>query len=118
MRLLLVEDDRANVQLFTEVLEGAGHAVIVERDGIAGRDRALAESFDLIIFDIQLPRLSGTEICAALRAADMLIPIIAISAAALPHEVQASLDAGFTEYHTKPIKPADLRTTVDRVLQT
>ena len=112
MRILLVEDDEANLDLFTDVLDDAGHSVVVERDGIDGRTRALQESFDLIILDIQLPRLQGDVLCRELRKHGMRIPIIAISADALPFQVDAGLAAGFDRYLTKPIGPAALRAAV------
>lgn len=56
MHILLIEDDPLNVELFTAVLEDDGHQVTVERDGEAGKARALREAFDLIVLDIQLPR--------------------------------------------------------------
>ncbi len=112
MRILLVEDDEANLDLFTDVLDAAGHSVVVERDGINGRTRALQEPFDLIILDIQLPRLEGDVLCRELREHGMRIPIIAISANALPLQVEAGLAAGFDRYLTKPIGPAALRAAV------
>ena len=112
MRILLVEDDRANLDLFTDVLDGAGHSVVVEYDGVEGRTRALQESFDLIILDIQLPRLRGDALCRELRERGVQTPIIALSADALPHQVDAGLAAGFDRYLTKPIGPAALRAAV------
>ena len=112
MRILLVEDDEANLDLFMDVLAAAGHSVLIERDGVDGRARALQESFDLIILDIQLPRLRGDVLCRELRKGGMRIPIIAISADALPQQVEAGLAAGFDRYLTKPIGPAALRAAV------
>ena len=67
MRILLVEDDATNVELFEAALEGE-HVIVVERDGISGERRALAEAFDLILLDIQLPAKNGIEVCRSLRA--------------------------------------------------
>jgi DNA-binding response OmpR family regulator len=68
LRLLLVDDNPLNVELFVAVLEADGHEVIVERDGIAGRDRALRDPFEVMVVDVQLPRLDGIALCRALRA--------------------------------------------------
>ncbi len=114
MRILLVEDDPTNIELFSAVLEGAQHEFIVETDGVTGRDRALAESFDLIILDIQIPGMSGDTVCSALRSAGRVLPILALSAAALPEQIVRGMAAGFTEYLTKPITPAALRQALDR----
>ena len=68
MRVLLVEDETMNAELFVDALEPDRHEVVVERDGVAGLARARSERFDLIVLDIDLPRMSGTEICRSLRA--------------------------------------------------
>lgn len=114
MRILLAEDNQMNLELFIAALERDGHTVTAERDGVRARDRALAEDFDLIVLDIQLPRLDGDAICRALRAAGRGKPIVALSASALPEQVDRGLRAGFDAYLTKPITPADLRAAVRR----
>jgi two-component system alkaline phosphatase synthesis response regulator PhoP len=114
MRILLVEDDPLNVELFTAVLEDDGHEMTVERDGQAGRDRALRESFDLVILDIQLPHLRGDAVCRELRAAHLTMPIIGLSAEALPEQSTRNRSAGFDAYLTKPIEPPNLREAVRR----
>jgi DNA-binding response OmpR family regulator len=113
VRVLLVEDDPLNVTLFVDVLEAAGHEVVVERDGVGGRDRALAEPFDLCVFDVHLPRLRGDEAVRALRAKGMSSPIIALSSSALGDEVRRGMTAGFDAYLTKPISPSALRAAID-----
>lgn len=112
MNILLVEDDDANVLLFVDVLEAADHVVTVERDGLAGYERARSQSFDLIILDVQLPRMRGDEVCQRLRSEGTATAIIALSAHALPDQVQAGLAAGFDRYLTKPVSPAALREAV------
>lgn len=114
MHILLIEDDPLNVDLFTAVLESDGHEVTVERDGEAGKARALSEPFDLLILDIQLPRLRGDALCRELRAAGVTTTIIGLSAEALPDQVAANRAAGFDDYLTKPIFPSALRDAVRR----
>lgn len=104
-----------NVELFTAALEADGHEVVVERDGRGGRDRALREKFDLVILDVQLPGMDGVAIVRELRAADVRGPIVALSSSAMPEQVQEGLTAGFDEYLTKPISPAELRRAVQRL---
>lgn len=115
MRILLVEDNPANIALFEAALEFDGHEVIVERDGTQGHRRALTGSFDLLLLDEQLPGMSGSQICAALRSVGMTLPIVALTAAALSEQVEAGLRAGFTAYLTKPLPPRVLRETVRRL---
>ena len=114
MRVLLVEDESLNADLFVDALEPDRHEVTVERDGIDGRARAGSESFDLIVLDIDLPRMSGAEICRSLRASGTTTPIIALSASVLPEELEANLIAGFDAYLTKPITPIALRAAINR----
>ena len=111
MRILLVEDDPKNVELFEAALEG-DHVVVVERDGSSGERRALAEPFDLILLDIQLPTKNGIEVCRSLRASGLRTPIAALSASVLPDEVARIKDADFSRFLSKPISPSALRAAV------
>ncbi len=112
MRLLLVDDNRMNLEYFTDVLLREGHSVAVETDGVSGRERALHESFDLILLDIQLPGVKGDTVCRELRAAGIVTPIVALTSAAMPDQVARGAAAGFNGYLTKPIAPAVLREAV------
>jgi CheY-like chemotaxis protein len=114
LRVLLVEDDPMNVVLFVDVLEQAGHEVVVANDGLRGRDLALAGGHDLCIFDVHLPRLRGDEAVRQLRDAGVRTPIIALSSSALSAEIERGLAAGFDAYLTKPIAPGELREVVRR----
>ncbi len=116
MRILIVDDDELNVELFEASLVKDGHDVRIERTGLAGEARALAEPFDLILLDIQLPGRNGIDVCRTLRAAGVRTPIIAVSAAVLPAEVAKTKDAGFTDFVSKPVAPAALRALVRGVI--
>lgn len=114
MRLLLIEDNELNIELFVETLETDGHEVTVERDGALGGKRAVAGRFDLILLDVQLPTVNGLEVCRLLRLAGIRAPILGVSSAAMPDQVAKAQEAGFDEYLTKPISPAALRAAVRR----
>ena len=114
MRILLVEDDPMNVELFEAALQTDGHVIVTERDGVAGERRA-SERFDLIVLDIQLPKKNGLEVCRSLRAGGLRIPIVALSASVLPEEVARTKAAGFDVFLSKPISPRDLRDAVRRL---
>ncbi|MEO8632095.1 MAG: response regulator [Chloroflexota bacterium] len=114
MRLLLIDDNVTNLELFTDVLEGDGHEVVAEGDALRGQRRALTEDFDLIILDIQMPGKDGYGVCRSLRGAGLSGPIIALSSNAMPDHVDAGRQAGFDTYLTKPISPAALREAVRR----
>jgi CheY-like chemotaxis protein len=115
LRILLVEDDPMNVELFESALESDGHEVVTERDGVAGERRA-SERFDLILLDIQLPKRNGLEVCRNLRARGLRGPIVALSASVLPDEVARTTSAGFDLFLSKPISPRDLRAAVRRLV--
>jgi DNA-binding response OmpR family regulator len=112
VRLLVVDDNPLNLELFEAALTDAGHQVEVAADGTAGLARALNELFDVVVLDVQLPGLSGLDVCRELRRAGRTGPIIAVSANALPDQVARGLAAGFDQYLTKPISAQALRAAV------
>ncbi len=114
MRLLLVDDNELNLELFSDALTTDGHEVVTETDPLRGQRRALAEPFDLIVLDIQMPGTDGYAVCRSLRAAGVSGPIVAVSSNALPEHVAEGQRAGFDSYLTKPISPAELRAAVRR----
>lgn len=114
MRLLLVEDNAMNGELFVEALESDGHEVVVERDGRAGLARARAEDFDIVFLDVHLPEIMGDQVCRELKAAGYRAPIVALTAAVMPEDVERSAEAGFDAHLGKPISPASLREIVRR----
>jgi len=115
LRILLVEDDPMNVELFESALESDGHEVVTERDGEAGERRA-SDQFDLILLDIQLPKKSGLDVCRSLRGRGVRTPIVALSASVLPDEVARTTAAGFDSFLSKPISPRELRAAVRRAV--
>ena len=117
MRLLLVDDNEVNLELFSDALASDGHEVVTENDSLRGQRRALTEPFDLIILDIQMPGSDGYAVCRALRRSGMRGPIVALSSNALPDHVAEGERAGFDTYLTKPISPAELRAAVRRLGQ-
>ena len=114
MRLLLVDDNDVNLELFSDALASDGHEVVAENDSLRGQQRALTEPFDLIILDIQKPGSDGYAVCRALRGSGHRGRIVALSSNALPGHVAEGERAGFDGYLTKPISPAELRAAVKR----
>ena len=107
-----------NVELFCAALERDGHEIAHESSGLLGRARALAERFDVIISDIDLPGIDGHTICRDLRAAGIAGPIIALTSHAGPEEVARGKASGFDLYLTKPIGPKALRDAVSSMTTT
>lgn len=109
MHLLVIEDDRGSRELLTALLERDGHTVVAEVDGASGYARALAERFDLILCDIELPRMDGFAVCRALRGEGIRIPVLALTARSAAIDRLAGEQAGFTGYLAKPIRMGALR---------
>jgi len=110
--VLLVEDEPLNADLFVDSLGPDRHDITVETNGVRGLARARSEGFDLIVLDMNLPGLSGAEICRSLKESGLTTPIVALSASVLANEQQTGIRAGFDAYLTKPIAPKDLRAAV------
>ena len=118
-RVLAVEDNPSNVALLRQVLAlRPGLHLEVASDGEAGLSRALNEPFDLAILDIDLPGMDGVELCRRLRGEQRTrqLPLLALSANAMPSEIRRARAAGFDQYLTKPIDVAGLLVEVDRLL--
>lgn len=105
MRILYVEDNDDNIYMLKLRLERKGVDVVVARDGLAGIEAARAERPDLILMDLGLPVLDGWEAAKRLKAdpSTQAIPIIALSAHAMPGDRFQAMGAGCDEYDTKPV---------------
>ncbi len=103
MRILIVEDHGPTVEFLAAILQKDGHLITSERDGLVARDRALSESFDLILLDIGLPSIDGMEIARAIRAAGIDVPLLALTGHTSDDQRLLGLTAGFDDYLTKPI---------------
>jgi CheY-like chemotaxis protein len=118
-RLLYVEDNPSNVSLLREVLRlRPGCELQVATDGLTGLALARAERFDLAIIDIDLPGLDGVELCLQLRndPATRSLPLLALSANAMPADIGRALRAGFDRYLTKPFDVTSMLGEMDRLL--
>src|SRR5207237_1070568 len=93
-------------------LERDGHVVASELTGAAGRQRAMDESWDLVLCDIGLPDVNGFVLARQLRQAGIDVPLVALSGHAADEDRKLGLESGFDNYLTKPIKPSDLRAEV------
>ena len=117
--LLYVEDNPANLMLVEELFARRPHIrLITAKDGNSAVERARVEQPDVILMDINIPGISGAE-AQKILAADPLtahIPIVALSANALPRDIQRGLEAGFFRYLTKPIKVNEFMTTLEEAL--
>jgi len=102
MRILLVEDDRKLARALRTMLEEDGHEVDVAHDGERGLEMGMAGSHDVIILDVMLPLLDGVEVCRTLRANEVDVPVLMLTArTSVPDRVKG-LDAGADDYLPKP----------------
>ena len=108
--ILYVEDNELNRKIVRDLLKRTAYRLIEAFDGEAGVALALEARPDLILMDIQLPKISGIEAMRRLRAAaaTAVTPMIAITSFALAGDEQKAKDAGATAYLAKPYSPFDL----------
>ncbi|MET0380123.1 MAG: ATP-binding protein [Spongiibacteraceae bacterium] len=117
--LLYVEDNPANQMLVEDLIARRPDIhLLIAQDGIRGVEKARKFLPDAVLMDINLPGISGIKALQILRAdpATAHIPVVALSANAMPRDIEKGLDAGFFRYLTKPIKVAEFMTTVDLAL--
>ena len=116
--ILYVEDNEMNRKIVRALLKATSYTLIEAYDGEAGVAMALAERPDLILMDIQLPKISGMEATRRLRAeaATANTPIIAITSFALSGDDQKAKEAGATAYLAKPYSPFDLLNLIRKLL--
>jgi len=119
LRLLYVEDNPSNIELMRQVLQlRPAWTLTVAEDGLQGLQRLQQEPFDAALVDIDLPGIDGVELCRRLQAdaATRALPLLALSANALPGDIRRALAAGFRGYITKPIDVPTLLAELDRLL--
>jgi len=115
--VLLVEDDPTIAGFVEGGLREAGYAVERAADGRAGLDRALAEPFDAAIVDVMLPQLDGLALIDALRARNIRMPVLILSAKRSVDDRVRGLQAGGDDYLTKPFDFAELLARVQALIR-
>jgi len=114
--LLIVEDVEASQILMKSLLTRMGLEVTLARDGKEAVDLTLSHSFDLILMDIHMPKMSGYEATQAIRQQNNKTPIVALTANAMKGDDQKCIDAGCNDYLTKPIDRKQLHETLMKYL--
>ncbi|MFH1725738.1 MAG: response regulator transcription factor [Elusimicrobiota bacterium] len=119
--ILVVEDNEEFQRLLKHILTGAGYRVLVAGDGVEGMERVRADGPDMVLLDIQMPRMNGYEVCKAIRAEAGLgigrIPIILVSVQSKVHEIVDGLKLGADDYVTKPFDPAEVLARVSALFR-
>jgi CheY-like chemotaxis protein len=117
-RILIIEDNPANLELMVYLLKAFGHVPVTARDGAEGLALA-GERPDLILCDIQLPDVDGWELARRMRADPALaaVPLVAVTALAMVGDRDRVLQAGFDGYLSKPIEPETFVSSVESFLR-
>lgn len=100
--ILIVEDDPALLRGLKDNFEAQNYRVETARDGPSGLSAALAHPPDLMVLDVMLPKMNGYEICRALRARKLEMPIIMLTAKGQEEDIIRGLELGADDYVTKP----------------
>jgi DNA-binding response OmpR family regulator len=115
-KILLVDDDPGVLDVVAFMLRREGFDVDEERDGTAALDKARTDAFDIVILDIMLPGMSGTDVCRALRA-ESDVPILMLTARDAEIDRVLGLELGADDYVTKPFSTAELLSRVRAILR-
>ncbi len=112
VRLLLVEDERKVASFIARSLRENSYTVDVAESGEKALGLVTRLTYDLVLLDIRLPRLSGVEVCREIREAGLEMPVLMLTARSLVEQRVEGLDAGADDYLTKPFALAELHARV------
>jgi len=122
LRVLLAEDNVINQKLAVRILEKEGHIVEVAPDGMEALQALKAKNYDLVLMDVQMPRMNGLEATTAVRAWERStgdsehVPIMALTAHVMQGDREKCLAAGMDAYMSKPVRAADLLNKIEGLL--
>ena len=117
MRILLVEDEEKVSRFIVRGLTAESFAVDVAPDGVTGLELATTYNYDLIVLDLMLPGLSGTELLRRIRRTDHRVPILMLTARDAVADKVEHLEAGADDYLTKPFAFAELMARIKALLR-
>lgn len=117
MKILLVEDEEGLILTLTDRLRSENFDVKTAADGESGSNAALAESFDLIILDVMLPKKNGLDVCRDLRRKENNTPILMLTAKGETIDKVLGLKLGADDYLTKPFEIAELLARIEALLR-
>ena len=115
MRVLVVEDEVKVARFLRQALEEEGHAVDVAGDGVDAGNLAHLNPYDLILLDVQLPRMDGLQLAAELRRSGLQCPILMLTSRDSTQDVVRGLNAGADDYLTKPFALEELLARVSAI---
>jgi len=115
-KILIVEDNKNNLQLMSFILQKNDYKVVEAETGEIALKKAKEEKFDLILMDIQLPGIDGLETTKAIREKDKETPIIALTSYSITNNREDAFNAGCTGYKEKPINPNTIVLELEKYL--
>jgi CheY-like chemotaxis protein len=117
-KILIAEDEPDIRDLVKFTLTFAGYEVVAVTNGAEAVEAARIEKPDMVLMDVRMPRMTGYEACAAMKADPLLkdIPVVFLSAKGQDSEIQVGLDAGAVDYLLKPFAPMELTERVGELL--
>jgi DNA-binding response OmpR family regulator len=116
-RILIVEDDPKMAKLLVNNLKLEDYEVDVAGDGAAGLEKATDQAYDLFIFDVMLPKMTGYELCRQLRAQGSKIPVLMLTAKSQETDKVVGFDVGADDYLTKPFSILELTARLKALLR-
>lgn len=117
MRILLVEDEPDAARMLAKGLREETYAVDLVRDGEEALEQAQVNDYDLVILDVMLPGKNGFQVCRELRASELTVPVLMLTARDALEDRVHGLDAGADDYLSKPFEFAELLARVRALLR-
>jgi len=118
MKILLLEDELMLQHTMSDFLEEKGHQIHAYADGLSAKEAILAEGFDLLILDINVPRMNGFELLETIREHRIFTPVIFVSALIDIEEVTRGFMLGCADYLKKPFHLKELELRLDNIVRT
>ncbi|QDT39313.1 response regulator [Stratiformator vulcanicus] len=117
-KILIADDNQQNCELLEAYLADCDYEIVFAADGEQTLEVARQQRPDVILLDIMMPKLSGYEVCARLRAEEEIasIPILMITALDEPGDIDKAVEAGCDDFLTKPINSMELKICVESLL--
>jgi DNA-binding response OmpR family regulator len=115
--ILIIEDDPTILRVVKDNCVTRGHQVITARQGEEGLDLALNAGPDLILLDLMLPKINGYEICRSIRAENLTMPILMLTAKGQEDDIVRGLEVGADDFITKPFSMRELMARVQAFLR-
>lgn len=115
-RILIVDDNEDNRDVLARRLQRRGFDITAAAGGKTGVEQASSDNPDVILMDMNMPELDGWDATRLIREAGIHVPIIALTAHAMTGDRERAIEAGCTEYHTKPVDLDKLLGLIEQVL--